>query len=381
MTERAWTKHAVFAIVVAMLIAGTAGAQTWVPVVGNAQIEHVSNNPHGSGAGLLVHDGYAYSTAQSGGLNIIDISDPQDPTTVATVDEYARDVAILEVEDRTLAATGADPSSHTDIIDVTDPEDPHVIERVNLGGGSHNIAALEGEALFYNSRSSSWNTGIDIVDVSDPDDPEVATVWDDGGLTCHDIEAYPEADRAYCAGLGETYVMDISDPLDPVVLSTVDNDEISLHHWALATPDHDTLIIGDEDFSPSDGCGSGTHTPVASLGGTDGAIWFFDITNPEEPVELSSVTPPQAGTGAWCTSHFGDIVDGLPLLVVGWYTAGVVVIDWGEPGLPTVVEQWNPGDADVWDVQHEDGYLYTGDLNRGLDVLELDITLGPQTGL
>ncbi len=357
-----------------LLVSSGAGAQNWLPVASQATIEHTANVPFTSGAGLLIYGDHAYSGAQSGGLHITDISDPQNPVSVAHVPVPARDVAILEVGDRVIAAAGSN-TFWMDIIDITDPEDPWVIERVSMGGILHNVEAVEGEALFYNSRSGS--SGVDIVDVSDPDNPELVKVWRSGNITCHDIEAYPEVDRAYCAGLWATYILDISDRLNPVVLGEVDHEEIRIHHWALATSDHNTLIIGDEDFGfQDDGCGGGVHTPAGSAGGTDGAIWLFDITDPGSPQEVSSITPPNSGPGA-CTAHFGEFIDDLPLLAVGWYTGGVLVIDLEIPALPRVVEQWQTSSVNVWDVQYHDGHLYTGDLSRGMDVLRLDLeTIG-----
>lgn len=363
---------AVATIVAALMITSSTAGQSWLPVVSQTEVDHVANVPFSGGAGLLVYGDHAYSGAQFGGLYITDISDPENPVPVAHVDRPARDVAIQEVDGRVIAAVGSN-TRWMDIIDVTDPTGPWVIDRVSLGGILHNVESLEGTGLFYNSRSGSH--GIDIVDVNDPDNPHVAKVWN-GGFSCHDIEADPEADRAYCAGLWATYILDIGDPLNPTVLGQVTHPDISLHHWALATPDHDIMILGDEDFGfHSAGCGGGTHTPAGSIGGTDGAIWFYDITDPSDPQLLSSVTPPNPGNGAWCTAHFGQIIPDLPLLAVGWYSGGIVIIDWSLPELPRVVEQWQTSNVNAWDVQYQDGYLFTGDLNRGMDVLQFDAQL------
>jgi hypothetical protein len=356
----------------AIVLTGTAGAQPWLPLTGEASLERQAQAHHGSGAGLLVDGDYAYATGLGDGLAILDVSDPQAPETVARHESYARDVALLDVGERTLVATATDPGSHMNVLDVTDPENPTFVESVDVGTGTHNVAAVEDGDLFYNS-GSSYSYGIEIVDASDPGNPELVKTWE-AIPSCHDIETYPDEDRAYCAGRSATFLLDIADPLEPEVLGKIDDEQIRLHHWAVATPDHRTLIVGDEDFSADEACGSGTHTPVASVGGDDGALWFYDITVPSDPVQVGKLTPPEAGGSGYCTSHFGDMVEGTSLLATGWYGAGVVLVDTGDPGYPTVVEQWNPDGVDVWDVQHRDGYLYTGDRARGMDVLELDLS-------
>ncbi len=363
----------IIGLVAVLAVAGAGASQTWVPYVDDPQTEHVTNADHGAGAGLWVHGDHAYASALNGGVNIFDVSEPSAPTLVGHVDAYSRDVDILETGDRTIAVTAAG-WTNVHVIDVTDPADPWLIESVDLGTITHNIAVVQDEDLVYNSRSGP--SGIDIIDLSDPDNPEVVKVWRQGGVTCHDIAVYPDADRAYCAGLSETYIMDIEDPLNPEVLTTIDEDQIDLHHWALASPDQETVIIGDEDFSEPDGCGEAIDTPVANVGAENGALWFYDVSLPTEPVRKGTVGMP-GGDDGWCTSHFGEIIDGAPLLAVGWYTAGVSIIDWGDPGLPRIVDHLDLDGNNVWDVRHHDGHLYTGDLNRGMDVLSLEPLLSP----
>lgn len=363
----------IIGLVAVLAVAGAGASQTWVPYVDDPQIEHVTNADIGAGAGMWDHGDHVYVSSLNGGLNIFDASEPSSPTLVGHIEAYSRDVDILETADRTIAVTAAG-WTNVHVIDVTDPADPWLIESVNLGTITHNIAVVQDEDLVYNSRSGP--SGIDIIDLSDPDNPEVLKVWRQGGVTCHDIAVYPDADRAYCAGLSATYIMDIEDPLNPEVLTTIDEDEIDLHHWALASPDQETVIIGDEDFSEPDGCGEAIDTPVANVGAENGALWFYDVSLPTEPVRKGTVGMP-SGDDGWCTAHFGEVIDGAPLLAVGWYTAGVSVIDWGDPGLPRIVDHLDLDGNNVWDVRHHDGHLYTGDLSRGMDVLSLEPLLSP----
>ena len=60
---------------------------------------------------------------------------------------------------------------------------------------------------------------------------------------------------------------------------------------------------------------------------------------------------------------------------MSYYQDGVILIDFtgiGTPGgpLPHVVDEWAEG-SDTWETWYDQGYLFTGDLARGMDVLTL----------
>lgn len=62
------------------------------------------------------------------------------------------------------------------------------------------------------------------------------------------------------------------------------------------------------------------------------------------------------------------------MVAMSFYGAGVVLvdftgIDFGRGMLPRVVDQWAQG-SDTWETWYYNGYLFTGDLARGLDVLK-----------
>jgi hypothetical protein len=308
------------------------------------------------------------------GVTVFDVSTRDAPEPVGHVDVFARGVDGLEVDDTTLALAAAGHDG-VHVLDVTDPSDPRLVDTLIEGTDSHNVAVVPDANLAYNSRNG--HPGIDVLDLSNPENPRLATVWQSGGVSCHDVTVDAGADRAYCAGRSATYVLDITRPLNPRVVAEVDDPEIDFHHWALATPDQETLIVGDEvlgdgRFEQRDGCGNAHNTPVASLNGDNGALWFFEKV-PEGEYRLNHTVSVEDEYDGWCTAHFGDFVPGTGLLAVGWYNAGVVLVDWAGHDPPNVVDRWHTDGVDVWDVRHHDGRLYTGDLTRGMDVLDVSV--------
>ena len=66
--------------------------------------------------------------------------------------------------------------------------------------------------------------------------------------------------------------LDISNPGNPQTLSVVQNLAIELDHSAQLTWDGKFAVIGGR----SGGCSTNQASPV-------GAMWFYDITDPESP--------------------------------------------------------------------------------------------------
>ncbi len=84
---------------------------------------------------------------------------------------------------------------------------------------------------------------------------------------------------------------------------------------------------------------------------------------------------------ATCTSHFGRTIEDTNHLVMAFYGAGVILVDFNDLDNPRIVDQWRPVSADAaapgitWDAWYYEGYVFTGDITRGMDVLKLSAPL------
>jgi hypothetical protein len=58
-------------------------------------------------------------------------------------------------------------------------------------------------------------------------------------------------------------------------------------------------------------------------------------------------------------------------LAMSFYSSGVLLVDFRDPANPLITDQLVPAGGSTWDVQYQDGWLLTGDMARGLDVLKL----------
>lgn len=376
----------------------------------------VAEVSHGSAGGLWIRDGFAYVSGLNSGFLVVDVRDPANATVVGTLAETSdgeaissRDVDLIDVPaaagdgadgtdaNTTDGADDADGATRTIaalaeggptmyFVDVTDPADPVHVSTLDVGQSVHNLAVVPNTTLVYNSRSlgDAVEPGIDIVDASDPADPEVVARWTFPPAAagqpvrttgCHDITVYADPARAYCAGVTQTYVMDVADPMEPEIVGVITNPLINIHHTAIPTDDHDLLLVGDEyggTLLPACHGYEDTGTEAGAVSTPTGALWFYDISEPTAPVLQGYVSAPtpSEGNAATCTAHFGDFVGDRPLFAMGWYTAGVLLVDFSDPTRPFILDQ-AVEDKNPWDVRYWNGHLVTGDIGSGASVLRV----------
>ena len=375
-------------------------------------------------AGVWAHGDYVFGSALGSGFFVADLSDPAAPVllwnattdaggtddTEDTITSFARDADVLLQDDR-LVLVLATQSDGMHVWDVTEPADPAFLARVfDESVPNHNVAVVPGTDLVFNSQSGGAGRTNDLVDLSDPAHPVVLGAYGTHG--CHDITFFGAAGderfRAYCAGIQRTEIWDLSG-LDPDatdfgihLVATVEAQDSpvvgnpvfgsyparTLHHLAMVNQDASVLIVGDEH--------NGGGSPGTCLGYEDttglstpfGALWFYDLGDEAAPRLLSWFSPPAvlpAGVTTEgdpttlllrdvpnCTAHFGTLVPGEEKLVMAWYSAGVLLIDFSDPTNPRLLDQFQPADGiNTWDARVHGGYVFTGDMVRGMDVLKL----------
>jgi hypothetical protein len=142
------------------------------------------------------------------------------------------------------------------------------------------------------------------------------------------------------------------------------------------------LLATEEDFGPaSESCQNRGKFSIASLQGSfDGAAWRSTAQNPYRLDVVGSWSPfGQEGSrtpsepihpfGNFCSAHYFD-VDG-STVSYAWYGEGTRFLDISDPENPTQFAYWRPVDGIVWASYMHEGYVYTADRTRGVDVLRL----------
>ncbi|MFP5372596.1 MAG: LVIVD repeat-containing protein, partial [Actinomycetes bacterium] len=311
------------------------------------------------------------STAQPGGtpgfegIRIFDVRDPAQPVLVAGVP--------------------TDCGSHTHTL-VPDTANGRVLLYVSSYTASElPVSAYGNECDRFDESGQVAHNEISVVEVplaapsaasvvSEPRFPQNDYRNTPGFRGCHDITVFLEMKRAAAACMGEGQIWDISDLEAPTAVARVHNPNVEFFHSATFSWDGRTVVFGDE-------AGGGTgprcraQDPV-----TLGALWFYDVasldTLSDSEVEpwLGSFKVPRAqGDTANCTMHNFNAVPlhGRNVMVSSAYAAGTTVIDFTDPSSPVEVGHHDPHGANTWSSYWYNGFIYTSDSGRGIDVMNL----------
>lgn len=386
-------------------------------------VELIANFPRaGADAGAFHSDiafwgDYAIQGSY-GGLNIYDISKPEKTTFVTEFSCVGGQGDPSVSPDGTLVFMSVDSSRSDDgcdssfqtatnpdswegirIIDISDLDDIQQVATVETDCGSHTHTLVPGDEDTLYLYVSSYGPNPAFPDCQPPhdkisivevplDDPASAFVvneavlFPDGGAAgtagCHDITVFPEKDLAGGACMGEGVLLDISDPVNPYVITSVTDANFAFWHSATFLNDASGVIFTDEL-----GGGAGA-TCVEELYPERGANAYFDIVGEGDDRELVFRSyykiPRLQGDDENCVAHNGSIIptaNGRVYMVQSWYQGGVSIVDYTDPENPTEIAWFERGKASEfflggsWSAYWYNGYIYSSDILKGLDVLKV----------
>ncbi len=319
------------------------------------------------------------------------------------------------------------------IFDVSDPSNPQLIKNVQTCKGSHthtviphptdrniiyiyvsgsagvreNMAGCVNGSDPADENNSRYRLDVIKVPLDNPTQAEVVTgariftgltpaprrgtsrpapagnVQQYGPANCHDVTAYPE--MGLLAGACGSYglLVDISDPEKPVRLDAAADTNFSLWHTAVFSNDGSKLVFTDEW-----GGGTGPMCQATSMlemgGNTVLTIGADRKMKAHAYFKLPSAQTAQEN----CVSHNGSLVPvpGRDISVQGWYQGGVNVFDFTDPDKPFEMAYFDRGPvngppaegeraantiAGSWGAYWYNGRIYSSEMARGLDILEL----------
>jgi hypothetical protein len=356
------------------------------------------------------------------GFMVYDIRKPTQPQVVTQVlcpgsqndVSVWRNLLILSVDSSrsddscastSLPATNKEAWEGIRVFDISDPAAPRYVAAVETPCGSHthSLAPDErGKNLFV--YVSSYFPNENFPDCQPPHDkisvvkvpgsaPEAAYLaatpvlfpnggMPDGGYStetsgCHDITAYPQRDIAAGACMGNGILMDISDRLNPVVTEvTEDTDNFAFWHSATFSNNGRKVVFTDELG------GGGGPTCNPTVGSERGANGIYDVVGGQlEFRSYYKLKRTQANTEN-CVAHNGSLipVKGKDLMVQAWYQGGISVFDFTNSRKPKEIGWFDRGPLDAdrlivggsWSAYWYNGYIFSNDIQKGLDVLKLD---------
>jgi hypothetical protein len=192
---------------------------------------------------------------------------------------------------------------------------------------------------------------------------------------CHDITVYSELGLAAGACSGNGILLDIKDPVNPKRVEAVNDKNYAYWHSASFSNDGSKVIYTDEW-----GGGGGPKCRT-----TDPNIWGADAIFNRNGNKLQFAAyyklPAAQTEQENCVAHNGSLipVPGRDLKVQSWYQGGISVMDFTDAAHPMEVAYFDRGPINkdrmisggTWSAYWYNGYIYSSEMVRGLDVLEL----------
>lgn len=196
---------------------------------------------------------------------------------------------------------------------------------------------------------------------------------------CHDLTSYPQKDIMAGACMGDGMIWDIKDRLNPRVLDRLQDTNFAFWHSATFNNAGTKVIFTDELG------GGGMATCLAKFGPTCGADGIYDIKGRGDKRKLEFKSyfkiPRLQAENENCVAHNGSLIPTLfgDYMVQSWYQGGVSVWDFTDSEHPKEIAYWERGPLSAtgnatggtWSAYYYNGYIYSSDIVKGFDVLEL----------
>ncbi|MEE6307735.1 hypothetical protein V1634_12965 [Plantactinospora veratri] len=294
------------------------------------------------------------------------------------------------------------------VFDIKDKRNPRYVKSVKTACGSHThtlvpskdkksvylyVASYGPSDTYAGCATPHDSISIVKVPVKKPTQAAVVAVpnlFPDGGNPggngssttsgCHDITVYPSKDLAAGACMGDGILLNIANREAPRVINRV-RDTVNFSFWHSATFNNSgTKVV----FTDELGGGSGA-TCVETVEPTRGANAIYDIAGRGDGRNLvfrSYYKIPRLNTTLEnCVAHNGSLIPvlGRDIMVQAWYQGGVSVFDFTDSARPVEIAYWERGPLSTdrriiggsWSAYWYNGHIYSNDIQKGLDVLEL----------
>ncbi len=196
-----------------------------------------------------------------------------------------------------------------------------------------------------------------------------------GPNQCHDITVYPAIGLAGGACGGYGLLLDIRDVAHPRRIGAVADSNFSYWHSATFNNDGTKLLFSDE-------WGGGGQPKCRAFDKPEwGADAIFTVADGRMTFQsyYKMLAPQTANEN--CVAHNGSLIPipGRDVMVQSWYQGGVSVFDWTDAAHPKEiaffdrgpVDGTKPADGGTWSAYWYNGYIYSSEIARGLDVFEL----------
>ncbi|MCF7810989.1 choice-of-anchor D domain-containing protein, partial [bacterium] len=282
----------------------------------------------GSAEDVFVRNGYAYVADYWQGLQIYDVSDPENVSSVGSFDTPGTAYGVYVEGDY---AYIADFGAGLRIIDVSDPQNPDETGAYDTDGRAYSVQVVGNYAYIADGTS-----GICIVDVSDPANPSLMGTYDTPGQA---FDLFVEGNYAYIADHSQGLrVIDVSDAENPDEIGYYETESNAYGvqvsgDYAYVTNVGDGLIVIDvsspEDpqlagvaDTPGDAYGVDILGDVAYVADGDEGLTIVNIADAENPETVDGIDTPEFAINVFVLGDYAYVADegqGVRIFNISYY--------------------------------------------------------------
>jgi hypothetical protein len=282
----------------------------------------------GSAEDVFVRNGFAYVADYWQGLQIYDVSDPENVSSVGSFDTPGTAYGVFVAGDY---AYIADFGSGLRIIDISDPANPSAVGSYDTNGRAYSVQVVGNYAYIADGTS-----GICIVDVSDPANPSLVGAYDTPGQA---FDLFVEGDYAYVADHSQGLrVIDVSDAENPDEVGYYDTESNAygvqvLGDYAYLTNVGDGLLVIDVSSpegpqlvgvadTPGDAYGVDVLGDVAYVADGDVGLTIVNIADAENPEVVDGIDTPEFAINVFVIGDYAYVADegqGVRIFNISYY--------------------------------------------------------------
>ncbi len=195
---------------------------------------------------------------------------------------------------------------------------------------------------------------------------------------CHDITVFEEIGLAAGACSGNGILIDIKDPANPKRIHQVNDKNFAYWHSATFSNDGKKVVFTDEWGG---GLGARCRENDPNVWGANA---LFTIENGTLNFQSYYKLPAAQSDSENCVAHNGSLipVPGRDIKVQSWYQGGISIMDFTDVKNPKEIAYFDRGPIHAknltmggsWSAYWYNGYIYSSEIARGLDILELTPT-------
>ena len=323
---------------------------------------------------------YAYLACADNGLQIVNVSNPQNPVITGEyiVDSY---LLAISVSGEIAYLTGNNPSLLF-IFDISDPYNPALI--ATNGPERLYPFLFASESLIY---SFAPHGVFKIEDYSDPDNPIIIGTFQQFDSFMHPNHIFVAGNNAFIADdYGGVHILDVSNPGQPGLLANTSSTRFvsgsvivgdyafvidvfrGLFVVDISDPEHPVYIsryfLGDGFYGGfPDIAIQENYAYLTML--DEGDLHIVDISDPSAPVGISTLDLPGSSRDVFLSEHYAYLAN---------YDSSLYIVDILDPYDPQLIGEYSAS-SPLKDVYISEDYAYIS--SGGIEILDISDPSAP----